>query len=192
MVAVQIPDRYELELPALGRLVLNDAETGEVTRALALAGLMALIVVVAALALTQTSTVAAPPPPLRGPFRFVELPKEMSCQVNPRHLSPGQPFYTQTFGTGFYSDSHWNITTTTPCTTRQPRICGELCSKTSTQLESFTDTLWVKADAKQGIVYERYNVAIRRDLHRDHGHLGHLRPAGHAAVCGSFRLQFDF
>jgi uncharacterized protein (DUF58 family) len=30
LVAVQIQDRYELELPALGRLVLNDAETGEV------------------------------------------------------------------------------------------------------------------------------------------------------------------
>ena len=30
VVAVQITDRYELELPALGRLVLEDAETGEV------------------------------------------------------------------------------------------------------------------------------------------------------------------
>ncbi|MCX6913377.1 MAG: DUF58 domain-containing protein [Verrucomicrobia bacterium] len=30
LVAVQITDRYELELPALGRLVLNVAETGEV------------------------------------------------------------------------------------------------------------------------------------------------------------------
>jgi uncharacterized protein (DUF58 family) len=30
VVAVQITDRYELELPALGRVVLNDAETGEV------------------------------------------------------------------------------------------------------------------------------------------------------------------
>jgi uncharacterized protein (DUF58 family) len=30
VVAVQIADRYELELPALGRLVLNDAETGEI------------------------------------------------------------------------------------------------------------------------------------------------------------------
>jgi len=30
VVAVQITDRYELELPPLGRLILNDAETGEV------------------------------------------------------------------------------------------------------------------------------------------------------------------
>jgi len=30
VVAVQITDRHELELPALGRLVLRDAETGEV------------------------------------------------------------------------------------------------------------------------------------------------------------------
>jgi len=30
VVAVQITDRFELELPALGRLVLEDAETGEV------------------------------------------------------------------------------------------------------------------------------------------------------------------
>ena len=30
VVAVQITDRYELELPALGRLVLEDAETGEI------------------------------------------------------------------------------------------------------------------------------------------------------------------
>src|SRR5215470_6444389 len=30
VVAVQIADRYELELPALGRLILNDAETGEI------------------------------------------------------------------------------------------------------------------------------------------------------------------
>src|SRR5262249_26052697 len=30
VVAVQIADRFELELPALGRLVLTDAETGEV------------------------------------------------------------------------------------------------------------------------------------------------------------------
>jgi len=30
VVAVQITDRYELELPALGRLTLRDAETGEV------------------------------------------------------------------------------------------------------------------------------------------------------------------
>jgi uncharacterized protein (DUF58 family) len=30
VVAVQIADRYELELPAIGRLILNDAETGEV------------------------------------------------------------------------------------------------------------------------------------------------------------------
>jgi uncharacterized protein (DUF58 family) len=30
LVAVQIADRYELELPALGRLVFSDAETGEV------------------------------------------------------------------------------------------------------------------------------------------------------------------
>ena len=29
VVAVQITDRFELELPALGRLMLNDAETGE-------------------------------------------------------------------------------------------------------------------------------------------------------------------
>ncbi len=30
VVAVQIMDRYELELPALGRLILEDAETGEI------------------------------------------------------------------------------------------------------------------------------------------------------------------
>jgi uncharacterized protein (DUF58 family) len=30
VVAVQITDPFELELPALGRLVLKDAETGEV------------------------------------------------------------------------------------------------------------------------------------------------------------------
>jgi uncharacterized protein (DUF58 family) len=30
VVAVQIADRYELELPALGRLVLEDAETGDI------------------------------------------------------------------------------------------------------------------------------------------------------------------
>src|SRR5207248_5560571 len=30
VVAVQIADRYELELPSLGRLILDDAETGEV------------------------------------------------------------------------------------------------------------------------------------------------------------------
>jgi len=30
VVAVQITDRHELELPALGRLVLEDAETGEI------------------------------------------------------------------------------------------------------------------------------------------------------------------
>ncbi|HEX4645462.1 MAG TPA: DUF58 domain-containing protein, partial [Verrucomicrobiae bacterium] len=30
VVAIQITDRYELELPPLGRLVLKDAETGEV------------------------------------------------------------------------------------------------------------------------------------------------------------------
>jgi uncharacterized protein (DUF58 family) len=30
VVAVQVTDRYELELPDLGRLILNDAETGEV------------------------------------------------------------------------------------------------------------------------------------------------------------------
>lgn len=30
VVAVQITDRFEMELPALGRLVLKDAETGEV------------------------------------------------------------------------------------------------------------------------------------------------------------------
>ena len=30
VVAVQITDRFELELPSLGRLVLKDAETGEV------------------------------------------------------------------------------------------------------------------------------------------------------------------
>jgi uncharacterized protein (DUF58 family) len=29
VVAVQITDRYELELPELGRLILEDAETGE-------------------------------------------------------------------------------------------------------------------------------------------------------------------
>ena len=33
VVAVQIADRFELELPALGRLVLKDAETGEVVEA---------------------------------------------------------------------------------------------------------------------------------------------------------------
>ena len=30
VVAVQITDRHELELPALGRLILEDAETGEI------------------------------------------------------------------------------------------------------------------------------------------------------------------
>ncbi len=30
VVAVQIADRYEMELPALGRIILDDAETGEV------------------------------------------------------------------------------------------------------------------------------------------------------------------
>src|SRR5208282_589809 len=30
VVAVHIADRYELELPALGRLILEDAETGEI------------------------------------------------------------------------------------------------------------------------------------------------------------------
>jgi uncharacterized protein (DUF58 family) len=32
VVAVQITDRYELELPALGRLILEDAETGEIVK----------------------------------------------------------------------------------------------------------------------------------------------------------------
>ena len=30
VVAVQITDRYELELPKLGRLILEDAETGDI------------------------------------------------------------------------------------------------------------------------------------------------------------------
>jgi len=30
VVAVQIADRYEMELPALGRLILEDAESGEI------------------------------------------------------------------------------------------------------------------------------------------------------------------
>jgi uncharacterized protein (DUF58 family) len=30
VVAVQITDRYELELPMLGRLILEDAETGDI------------------------------------------------------------------------------------------------------------------------------------------------------------------
>jgi uncharacterized protein (DUF58 family) len=30
VVAVQIADRFELELPALGRLILEDAESGEI------------------------------------------------------------------------------------------------------------------------------------------------------------------
>jgi uncharacterized protein (DUF58 family) len=30
VVAVQITDRYELELPRLGRLILEDAETGDI------------------------------------------------------------------------------------------------------------------------------------------------------------------
>ena len=30
VVAVQITDKHELELPALGRLILEDAETGEI------------------------------------------------------------------------------------------------------------------------------------------------------------------
>ena len=30
VVAVQISDKHELELPALGRLILEDAETGEI------------------------------------------------------------------------------------------------------------------------------------------------------------------
>ncbi len=81
-------------------------------RALALVGLMALVVVVAALAFTQTSTVAAPPPPLRGPFRFVEVPKETSAAEASTALLPWTPFYTQTFDTDF-SRTGWAFTTTT-------------------------------------------------------------------------------
>ena len=29
VIAIQVVDRFEMELPALGRLVLTDAETGE-------------------------------------------------------------------------------------------------------------------------------------------------------------------
>ncbi len=38
VVAVQVTDRFELELPALGRLVLEDAETGEVVELNTLSG----------------------------------------------------------------------------------------------------------------------------------------------------------
>ncbi len=126
-------------------------------RALALFGLMALIVVVAALALTQTSTVAAPPPPLRGPFRFIELPDKAGAAK----VSNGVqrvPIYTQTFGTGFYSDSDWNITNTTTLYNPPAPYLWGIVQQNEYATQSFTDTLWVKADAKQGIVYERYKL----------------------------------
>jgi len=126
-------------------------------RALALAGLMALVIVVTALALTQTSTVAAPPPPLRGPFHFTELPDKASAAK----VSDGVqrvPIYTQTFGTGFYSDSHWNITNTTTLYDPPAPYMWGIVQQNEYATQSFTDTLWVKADAKQGIVYERYKL----------------------------------
>jgi len=108
-------------------------------RALALFGLMALIAVVIVLAFTQTSTVAAPPPPLRGPFRFVELPKEMSAAVASTAVFSWTPFYTQTFESGF---SGWTLTRSlalyaTPSTLQWDRV-----TVSQYPVEPFTDTLW--------------------------------------------------
>ena len=160
-------------------------------RALALAGLMALVIVVTALALTQTSTVAAPPPPLRGPFRFVELPKEMSAAEASTAILPWTPFYTQTFGAGFYSDSHWWITnTTTLYNPPAPYMWGTVQQNEYTT-QPFTDTLWVMADAKQGIVYERYKLpsgAIYTETMDTWAIYGPLD----AQQYGRFQAEFDF
>jgi len=68
-------------------------------RALALAGLMALVIVVTALALTQTSTVAAPPPPLRGPFRFIEVPQDTAAaRLSTAEIPTPTVVLSETFG----------------------------------------------------------------------------------------------
>jgi hypothetical protein len=160
-------------------------------RALALAGLMALVIVVTALALTQTSTVAAPPPPLRGPFRFIEMPKEMNAAVASTSVLSWTPFYTQTFGASFYSDSHWEITNTTALYNPPAPYLWGIVQQNEITTQPFTDTLWVKADAKSGIVYERYKLpsgAIYTKTMDTWAIYGPLDSHQY----GRFRAEFDF
>jgi len=77
-------------------------------RLLILAAGVTLMVVLVALAFVQQPTVAAPPPPLRGPFRFVEIPHE-AVKASTSLAIQWTPFYTQTFAdNAFYTDPNWN------------------------------------------------------------------------------------
>jgi len=112
-------------------------------RALALTGLMALVIVVTALALTQTSTVAAPPPPLRGPFRFVEVPQEMAAaRLSTAEIPTPTVLLSETFDvfvpTYNPSVDHpgWKVFTQSTSTANQ--MWGRVLLSNS----GFTNTLW--------------------------------------------------
>jgi len=122
-------------------------------RALALAGLMALVIVVTALALTQTSTVAAPPPPLRGPFRFIELPDEMSAKIASNDIQ-WTPFYTETFSDNSFLTT-WTLSTTPGMDTH---TWARVVNATAYPTDALTDTLW-------SVAYPGPNLPVDYTVH---------------------------
>ncbi len=105
---------------------------------------VALMVILSALALVQTPTVAAPPPPLRGPFRFIELPDEANIQAVSTPIS-WTLFYTQsfTFGGEF---TGWTITRSTEIYSQPaPHKWGRVRYNYH-PAGDFTNTLWAAAD----------------------------------------------
>ena len=110
-------------------------------RMLVVIGVTALIIALPVVALMQESAVAAPPPPLRGPFKFIEVPQESISAADALAISYS-PFYTETFDRAIDGKTGWRLAVNTTITNTPDQNMWEYVAQSDYPGQSFTHTLW--------------------------------------------------
>lgn len=110
-------------------------------RMLVVIGVTALVIALPVVALMQESAVAAPPPPLRGPFKFVEVPQK---PVNAAGASAiyFSPLYTETFDGPIAAKPGWSLEVNTTITNTPDQHMWEYVAQSNYPGQPFTHTLW--------------------------------------------------
>jgi hypothetical protein len=109
-------------------------------RLLVVIGVTALIIAVPMLMMQQPA-MAAPPPPLRGPFKFIELPQESTRSTGASTISYS-PFYTETFDGPIEQKSGWQLRVNTTITNTPDQHKWEYVAQSDYPGQPFTHTLW--------------------------------------------------
>jgi hypothetical protein len=113
-------------------------------RLLIVIGVTALLIALPVMAMLQQPAVAAPPPPLRGPFRFVELPNVPEASAADDTIV-WTPLYTQTFDTALFGKPGWQLTVTNAITDTPDQHRWEYVFSSSYPGQNFKSTLWSSA-----------------------------------------------